>query len=114
SHGDPEDEAVLEEAFLATAPVLLGRVVPDSGAVAGNTLVTVFGEGFGEGTVVTFGGQRAKDVKLLDAHTLTCRVPVGEVGTVDVGLTRGGTSDTLPAGFSYVDPTRRAGGLSGG
>ncbi len=114
SAGDPEDEDVLPAAFLGKAPVALGRVVPDVGAIAGNTLVTVFGEGFEDGTVVFFGAARAKDIKVLDAHTLTCRIPVGEVGTVDVRVTRPGESDTLATGFSYVDPTRAAGGLSGG
>ncbi|MHB8874819.1 MAG: IPT/TIG domain-containing protein [Myxococcaceae bacterium] len=111
---DPENEALLPAAFTFDEPLSLGRVQPERGAIAGGTLVTVRGAGFGAATVVKFGANHAKDVKVVDGHTLTCRTPKGDVGSVDVGLERLGQSDLLPGGFSYFDPRNISGGLSGG
>ena len=49
-----------------------------------------------------------------DSHTLTCRTPKGDVGTVDVRVQRLTQMDTLAGGFSYFDPRSISGGLSGG
>lgn len=111
---DPENEAALSDAYTFEAPLAIGRVQPGRGAIAGGALVTVRGAGFGDGTVVDFGAQRAKDIKIIDSHTLQCRAPRNDVGTVDVKVMRAGQSDTLPAGFSYFDPRSLSGGLSGG
>jgi hypothetical protein len=111
---DPENEAVLADAFTFDEPLSIGRVQPERGAIAGATLVTVRGAGFGDATVVTFGANHAKDVKIVDTHTLTCRTPKGDVGAVDVGVERLGPTDNLPGGFSYFDPRNISGGLSGG
>jgi hypothetical protein len=115
---DPENEAVLQSAFTFDEALTIGRVQPDRGAIAGNTLVTVLGSGFGignaTGTLVKFGLNVAKDIKVIDQHTLTCRTPKGDVGTVDVTIERLGPTDVLPGGFSYFDPRSISGGLSGG
>lgn len=113
--GDPENEALLVDAFTYEEALSVGRVQPDRGAIAGNTLVTVLGSGFTTGTLVNFGSDRAKDVKLIDSHTLTCRTPkAANAGTVDVSVEKLTEKDTLPGGFSYFDPRSISGGLSGG
>ena len=111
---DPENEATLSGAFTFLEPLSIGRVQPERGAIAGNTLVTVLGSGFGESTVALFGQFNAKDVKFVDSHTITCRTPKGSVGVVDVKVKRLTETDTLPGGFSYFDPRSISGGLSGG
>lgn len=111
---DPENEAVLPAAFEYREDLAIGRVQPDRGAIAGNTLVTVLGAGFGDSTTVNFGAFRAKDIKVIDSHTLTCRTPKGTVGTVDVRVDRLAENDTLAGGFSYFDPRSISGGVSGG
>lgn len=111
---DLENEAVLANVFTFEEALSLGRVQPERGAIAGGTLVTVLGSGFGESTVVSFGANKAKDVKIIDSHTLSCRTPKGNVGTVDVKVERLGAKDDLPGGFSYFDPRSISGGLSGG
>ncbi len=111
---DPENESLLREAFTYEEPLSIGRVQPDRGAIAGGTLVTVLGSGFGEGTVVQFGQFTAKDIKFVTPHLITCRTPRGDVGTVDVKVVRAMQTDTLPGGFSYFDPRSISGGLSGG
>ncbi len=111
---DPENDAVLVGGFTFLEPLSIGRVQPERGAVAGGTLVTVLGSGFGESTVIRFGTGVAKDFKFIDSHTVTCRTPKANVGVVDVKVDRLGESDTLPGGFSYFDPRSISGGLSGG
>jgi hypothetical protein len=111
---DAENEALLPSAFSYLEPLSIGRVQPERGAIAGGTLVTVYGAGFGDSTVVRFGAFAAKDIKVVDAHTLTCRTPKANVGVVDVRIERLGESDVLPGGFAYFDPRSISGGLSGG
>lgn len=111
---DLENESTLPSVFTFVEALALGRVAPERGAIAGNQLVTVLGAGFGDGTIVTIGPNRAKDVKVIDSHTLTCRTPKGDVGTVDVFVERLAERDTLAGGFSYFDPRSISGGLSGG
>ncbi len=111
---DPENEALLPEAFTFEEALAVGRLQPDRGAIAGGTLVSVLGTGFGEGTLVRIGGKVAKDIKVVDAHTLSCRTPRGDVGTFDVTVERAGQTDLLEGGFSYFDPRSVTGGLSGG
>ncbi|MBL8937315.1 MAG: IPT/TIG domain-containing protein, partial [Archangium sp.] len=101
---DLENEFVLVGGFTFDEPLSVGRVQPDRGAIAGGTLVTVLGSGFGEGTVVQFGQVTAKDIKFVTPHLITCRTPRGDVGTVDVKVVRATQNDTLPGGFSYFDP----------
>ncbi|MFL5319649.1 MAG: IPT/TIG domain-containing protein [Myxococcaceae bacterium] len=112
---DFENEAVLPDAFTFVEALSIGRAQPDRGAIAGNTLITVLGSGFEVGTTVSFGANKAKDVKIVDSHTLTCRTPkAAEPGTVDVKVDKLTETDTLPGGFSYFDPRSVSGGLSGG
>lgn len=111
---DVENEALLTSGFTFLEPLSIGRVQPERGAIAGNTLVTVLGSGFGDSMVVKFGQYNAKDLKFIDSHTITCRTPKGSVGVVDVRVERLTENDTLPGGFSYFDPRSISGGLSGG
>lgn len=111
---DVENEARWGGGFEFVEAVAIGRVQPERGAIAGGTLVTVLGAGFGDGTLISFGNSKAKDVKVVDSHSLTCRIPKADVGVVDVSVTRAGVTDTLNGGFAYYDPRSIAGGLSGG
>jgi hypothetical protein len=112
SASDPENEAILPVAFQYEAPLMLGQVEPAQGAIAGGTLVTVRGEGFGEGTTVTFDGKPARDLQVVDSHTLTCRTPPSSMGAVEVAVARGTARVVRPEGFTFFDP-RGSGGLSG-
>ncbi len=112
---DPENEAVLKASFTFEEPLSIGRVQPERGAIAGNTLVTVLGAGFRDGVTISFGPNKAKDVKVVDSHTVTCRTPKGQnAGVVDVQVNRLTAHDELAGGFSYYDPRSISGGLSGG
>ncbi|WP_164019822.1 IPT/TIG domain-containing protein [Pyxidicoccus trucidator] len=114
SASDPENEVLLPAAFAYEAPLTLAQVEPARGAIAGGTRVTLRGAGFSEGTTVTFGGEPATDVQVLDIHTLTCRTPSSRMqAPVEVAVTHAATRTALPEVFTYFDP-RGPGGLSGG
>ena len=85
---------------------------PAQGSIAGGTLVTVWGDGFGEGTAVTLGGQPARELQVVDSHRLTCRTPPSSTGTVEVAVMRASARAVLAEGFTFFDP-RSSGGLSG-
>lgn len=106
--------AVLDDGFRWTAPLQILQVQPESGAVAGNTAVNVYGDGFETGMTVDFGNGHAAQVQVLNAHVAIARTPPGNVGFVDVKVTADGTTATLPAGFGYYDPKNSSGGGSGG
>jgi hypothetical protein len=111
---DPEDFDELPQGFTYDETFTVGAVVPSTGAIAGGTYVTVFGAGFAEGTVVYFGQNRAKDINVVDSHTITCHTPIGVVGAVNVEAQLDTSSSTALQAFSYFDPTNQGGGSSGG
>jgi hypothetical protein len=83
-------------------PVVTG-VSPSTGPEAGETNVTITGEQFVEGATVSFGRERAMDIKLVSATEITCTSPSGR-RTVDVRVeTVGGTSPLESAArFTYI------------
>lgn len=51
---------------------------------------------------VTFGGTPATDVVVISDTEITATTPAGAVGPVDVVVTTGGGSGTLPDGYTYL------------
>lgn len=117
----PEGEARIEDGFLVLAdepqPIISG-ISPTSGPLDGDTLVTIFGEGFQIPMQVRFGNLTALDVNVFndtstaDNDRITCVTPdysqQGSVPpvTVDVTVTNltTGKNNTLGAAFTYGDP----------
>ncbi len=86
----------------------VSSVTPSAGPTAGGTTVTVTGSGFEDGAIVTFGGQAATNVTVVDGETLTCVTPAHAAGAVDVvvdlpGERSGPASVTLEDGYLYAD-----------
>lgn len=119
SCGDPAGvdlrETTLAGAFTYTSPLGLLQVDPETGAIAGNTQVTLYGSGFVAGMDVLFGRNRATAVEVKSPQLAVVRTPRGEVGMVDVAVREGLLSEArLKAAYGYVDPTNINGGGSGG
>ncbi len=94
-------------------------VQPNSGAVAGNTQVTIVGSGthFADGDTVLFGRTPCNEVQVVSETRLNCRTPPASAGTVDVTVQSGtdGTSITAPHAYTYFDSSDPvSGGLGGG
>ncbi len=117
----PEGEARIEDGFLVLADdpqPQINSVSPTSGPLDGDTLVTIFGNGFQTPMQVFFGNLTALDVNVFNDTTtadndrITCVTPdysqQGEVPpvTVDVKVTNmtSGKTNTLGGAFTYGDP----------
>ncbi|MEW5701767.1 MAG: Ig-like domain-containing protein [Candidatus Zixiibacteriota bacterium] len=96
---------VAADAATPTAPTLLA-VDPDSGSAVNQPTVTIHGTNFDvAGMTVLFGGSPATNVVVTSPFQLTCRVPVGAPGFVDVVVTNtasGLSSAPLVNGFRYL------------
>ena len=80
-------------------------VSPTSGPLAGNTLMTILGTGFGTvaGTV-TVGGSSLTGV-IWGPTSISGYTPSGGTGSANiVVIGSNGASDTVPNGYEYVDP----------
>ncbi len=104
--------ATAAQAFRYTAvPLSVASVSPASGSNQGGSLVSISGTGFTSalaGASVTFGGVAGTSLAVLDAATLTVKVPAHANGTVDVAVTMGGQTVTARSAFTFEDtPPRR-------
>ena len=88
-------------------PVPVALVVtPAYGATVGGTPITITGGGFVPGTTVMFGAAAATAVTIVDPATMTVMTPASASGWVDVVVAvPGGSTSTLPGGFTYADDT---------
>jgi len=81
------------------------NVNPASGPQSGGTGVTITGTGFTAISTVTFSGQNASSVNVVDSTTITAvtpGIPADSLGPVDVVVQTGGDSATLANGFTYL------------
>jgi len=94
--------ATLEHGF---SYMVIESLDPASGPQAGGTEVTITGVGFDDVTGLTLGGIAiaGDDFTVVDDSTITMTTPSG-TGQVDVMVSTGTTSATLPNGFSYTAP----------
>ncbi len=95
--------ATLPSGFTFQGPIpTLSSVTPNSGPLAGGTLVTLAGTDFAAGATVTFGAALASGVTVASTTQITCTTPSGG-GPVNVVVTNvDSLSATLPNGFTYV------------
>jgi hypothetical protein len=101
---------------------IVTSVSPSSGALAGNTNVTLYGVGFEATSQVSFGSSSCTDFTRLSGSVATCKTPAnlggGEVN-VSILNTDGQTSSTISAYTYQAAPTitsldKTGGALAGG
>ena len=107
---NPDDQTdTLADAFsyneLELEALAIASVMPPAGPLGGGTSVAVVGAGFQAGvTAISFGGTPSVTVTVVSNNLLTALTPAGLLpGSVDVTVSGGGASATLPAGFLYLD-----------
>ena len=89
--------------YVEDAPLAVFAVEPAKGPSAGGNLAVVKGQGFASFATVRFGGTKALDVTVESPTLLTCTVPPGAAGTVDVQVQNpSGAAATLDGAYSYV------------
>ncbi len=106
-------------AFTYVAPTLTS-VTPLQGSIAGGTNVTLSGTLFIDGMQLSFGGNPASNVTVIDSTTMTATTPQGFLGSpVSVDIDYLADITTLADGFTYQQPqinsiTPSSGGADGG
>ncbi|CAO2602354.1 Pkhd1l1 [Lemmus lemmus] len=78
----------------------ISHVWPDSGSLAGGTLLTVSGFGFSENSTVLVGNETCNVIEG-DLNMITCRTSKRIEGTVDISVITNGIQATAKDSFSY-------------
>jgi len=95
--------ATLPGGFTFALPLTVANVLPSQASTGGGIPVTVNGMNFTAGCQVTFGQKPASDVNVVNSTQLTCILPWGVAGNVDVVVAHAtGGAGTLTNGFTYV------------
>ncbi|HYI11679.1 MAG TPA: IPT/TIG domain-containing protein [Thermoanaerobaculia bacterium] len=80
-------------------------ITPGSGPISGNTNVTIIGQGFTAPVSVSIGGAVATNVTLTGTTQITAKTgPRASSGIVDVVVSSGSDTFTLPSSYRYLDP----------
>jgi hypothetical protein len=88
-------------------------IVPDRGAIAGGTIVSLTGSGFVDGMNFDLGGVLLQDVVIVDETRATGITPPNPPGAVDVKASTAFSRSIIQGGFTYFDPVNRFGGVWG-
>lgn len=94
--------AELPRAFRFITPPTVTAATPNTGDVAGGTVVRLSGSGFAAGSTVSFGGTAAAQVSVVSATELDAVTPPHLPGAVDVEVSTDGASATLTGGFTFT------------
>ena len=94
--------AQLRDSFRFVTPPTLTAAAPNTGDVAGGTVVRLTGTLFKASTSVTFGGVAATQVSLVSDTELDAVTPAHAPGAVDVVMSTDGASATLTGGFTFT------------
>jgi hypothetical protein len=90
---------------LNVEPLDVTAINPEQGLSSGGTSVTITGANFMSATTVEIGGVACTDIAIVNSQELTCTTGAHAAGTVDVAVTAGNGSGSLPGGFLYTDNT---------
>ncbi|MFH1531391.1 MAG: IPT/TIG domain-containing protein [Pseudomonadota bacterium] len=102
----PPADTVQHDTTVEVVPEIklkINSVAPITGPTAGGILATVKGTGFLAGARVYFGENEAASATVETPFLITCEIPAGAAGKVDVTVTLPDErSDTLEAAFTYA------------
>lgn len=98
--------------YVDRPPRVVMAVRPTLGSTAGGTALTIVGTGFEPGAKVVIGGERARQVEVLDSTRITAVSPVHDEGVVDVVVRNPGMPAAILAqGYEYLPAPTIAGVL---
>ena len=108
-------ETVLAGGFAFEAPFEIVRIDPTEGSIAGNTYVSIFGDGLTRASEVRFGTQPAAEMTLENGSILGVRTPRSTTGDVKVEATWPMAEPmTLHPSFAFYNPRLITQGAYGG
>ncbi|XP_040210792.1 fibrocystin-L-like [Rana temporaria] len=76
-------------------------ITPSAGSLAGGTLVTIHGRGFGDDSAVQIGGNVCA-INFINLTMIQCRTSAGSAGLANVVVFTGGFNSTLQNAFSFI------------
>jgi uncharacterized repeat protein (TIGR03803 family) len=88
--------------FTYIAAPTVTAVSPASGALGGNTTVTITGTNLTGATGVKFGGSAATNVAVVNATTVTAKTPAHAAGAVTVEVTTQDGTGSRTSAFTYA------------
>jgi len=103
--GDVEHDYDFDAGGVDTDVPNIETVEPATGDIAGGTVVTIKGQNLIRVTGVTFGGVAGTAFDVVDDDEVTVTTPAHAAGAVAVVATNPSGTDTIAAGFTYVDET---------
>ena len=114
----PDSGVAEPDSGLPTTDLRVFRVTPNHGPFVGGNMALIRGEGFdaADEIVVRFGGTMVNPLFLarVDAARIEVVVPAGVPGPVDVEVSVGDDTASLPDGYTYdqlyIEPTRGSAG----
>jgi formylglycine-generating enzyme required for sulfatase activity len=88
--------------YVTPPPPTLTSVSPAAGTNAGGTSVTLTGTNFTGASTVTFGGNAATDLIVVNGTTITCTTPTSLAGPSSVLVTTPGGTNAANTLFTYA------------
>ncbi len=83
---------------------LLTSVTPNEGFETGSTLITIEGENFQSGALVTLGDQACTEITFVSTTQITCKTPVQAPGSVNVIVKNPDEQlDSITNGYTYLE-----------
>jgi len=87
----------------SSAPPTVTAITPTAGSIQGGTAVTISGTSFSDPATVTLGGTAAVDVTVRSPTTITATTGPHVFDRVNIVVTVGGNSLSLPQAYLYFD-----------
>ncbi|TXD34680.1 hypothetical protein FRC96_13795 [Lujinxingia vulgaris] len=106
-------QATLPDAYRFVGEPEIWSFYPTRGAIAGNTFVTLQGQGFEGDVELTLGGRPVEELERTGPNTLTFRTPAHTAGPQELDLRVEGQPVEAPYPFTYFNPLSTFGGASG-
>lgn len=95
----------LASAYLFSDPPVISAVVPDAGAIAGGTTVTITGTDFVSGSVVTLDSLPCTSQTVVSSTSITCVTPAHAVGAVALIVTNPDAANATTTYTYQLAPT---------
>lgn len=102
TNGATSDTATL----IVAAPPVVSGISPNSGAITGNTAVTISGYNLTAASAVTIGGSACTSITVVSATSITCTTPSGTAGTASVLVTTANGTNAANTLFTFIPPPR--------
>jgi hypothetical protein len=102
----------ISDEYTYLAPPVITRIYPTIGTIFGGTLVTIYGENFGQSTAsgegpvvsVAIGNETCTNVNVISNYTLTCITPELDDGIYNVSITVDDVTSDYNDTFEYLVP----------